>query len=223
MRNPVRRRRVLSYAAVPRPRRFCRRQPTPGRTSRSGWSCRSRRRAGRISSPVSWPSACRPGSANRWSSRTSRAPPATSAAMQVARAKPDGHHAHVVGQHAGDECQPVPQPALRSRCRFRAAEPQRLGHAGAGRPSRRSRRHARGDDRRSPRIARKSLRPTPARASARRIISRWRFLRRRRASSWMHVPYKGSAGAVQDLLWRPDRLHVPARARRCALHQEPAS
>ena len=42
--------------------------------------------------------------------------------------------------------------------------------------------------------------PTAARASARRIICRWRWSRPRSGIELVHVPYKGTAGAVQDLL-----------------------
>ena len=62
--------------------------------------------------------------------------------QQVARAKPDGLHPDVVGQHAGHERQPLQEPALRPGGRLRADRPDRLGLAGAGRQSRPDAQHA---------------------------------------------------------------------------------
>ena len=117
-------------------------------------------------------------------------------------------HADVVGQHAGDECQPLQEPALRSGGRLRAARPDRLGLAGAGGQSRPEAQHA-GRARRGGegRAQDAHLRQPGRRHAASSVDGAGRDRVRHRAGA---RALQGHGGRGAGSAGRPDRLHVPA-------------
>ena len=100
--------RARACARRPRPR-----TPRPSPTSRCTSSCPSRRAARPTWSRARWRKSCRPSSASRSSSRTSRAPAAPSPPRQVAKAAPDGYTLLVNSSgHTVNPCD-LSQPPLR--------------------------------------------------------------------------------------------------------------